>query len=1807
MQRINHNLTLLTLLSSFLISFIDQPLLAQDFCEDKFTVTGFVKSCCDRPVEGAIVTIANGMTGNTTWVMTDQNGYYDLGCFDKFEDYEIIVSKLDNQTEGVNLEDLEIIQDHILAINQFSDPCQFIAADANGDGSVTSIDLVTIDQVIEGVSTFPNNISWRFFAPNLMGVEVYALNNYSFDALTLDWVGVKIGDVDCDDENWILQGDNICIQEAEEFCAVGQEEMAEVEYLFCEGDTAIFRNLLETDSLSGILVSTVSYQVFYPDMVTVLSSGPNFSQLYFGDEGQDCLCVEYTILDWSNGLTFFEFDCKSILVLNSSPLVINHNGSDQESITVCRGENFELTAELTNSVDLSWSSSDGQLVQGNTFSAEYDQAGIYQIVLEDLSECHCSTPDTIQVEVLNGDIPSITCLGTICEGDTATYYSGVICDTYLWSVSSAGNIIVGGDPDESFISIVWSGSPQGQVSLETPDCLESACSSTVSEDVNIITSTSTISGPTDVCMGDYSIYSLPPLQGVEFNWDVDMNGQIVSGQGTNIIQVEWNTYASNPVSTIIVNYESCTAGCNGSAALVVNLKPRFEIRDAGSQVCIDENVFISNSRWINLDWKIEFPDGRDSIILAEQYFSFDVKEEGTYTITAENLLGTTCNLRDTTEFQVISPPAFPIGGITGPRVICKKVPMEYSVPLALGEQVSWTFNDGSNVWQTNTNPAIYTWQSDGPYSIEVQLFSAGGECQGEAELFVFDNQIELSGSDEVCINSSSDFSIPNIIPTDMVWSIEPNTTGYIASQQDDMVTVFWQEAGTHKLIGSLCGVSVEQIVTVLPAPIFDVSYPDEVCFGELGMVTVTNPPGSTIEVIDENQIVASTGQISLLKPGIYEVVLTDEDGCTDSTRIKFTERDSFGISIFSADDLSFCLPHPDVTLLAEVIQGSYDYQWYRDGAILSTAITPKYSTNIFGDYQLRLTDDAGCEVFSNILTLVENCGGPGGPGTSIPVDLTAGYIDGPDDDNLAECNNYEFSVDPTFASTSFTWYFDDPESGPLNSAVGLTATHVFTEVGYYDVVAFGNINNEIGRMQVRVPVMPDFTFEVKCLTDPVAFTDLSSFVPDLTGITYSWDFGDPASGADNVSALTNPQHLFSSPGTYDVSLFIEHTSGCTSIMTKQVEIIDYSTVSILTDTLNCQGNSLQMSFDLLLGDFEYLWVFDDPLSGNADTSELIKPVHVYNSPGTYEVTLTVTDIDDCSYQVTQEITIANNTLTGDITLTPPGPKCPEEVVTLTSPSPGNMYLWSTGETTQSISTDQSGIYNVTITNSDDCVYVPDPVTITNIPIDQLRICGTYYIDEIIPVTDCESLDLCSGESFTLSVEEYPGATYLWTTGHVTSTLDYAFLSSLPTGTHMIGVTVSLASEGCIQEIEPFEVNINPVPAPISISDNNVTPCAGEVHVLSINNPDSQLSYRWNTGERGTSIEVVGAGEYVVEGSNVHGCKTVSNTIVIHPLPLAPTWLTGCLEVCFPENYCLSLNEENTYQLLESGNPVSVISSTSTEVSIDKPGDYQIEVSNAFGCTTITDVLSLTATPDQQTLSGVVFIDDNNNEMYDAGETLLDSVEVLLLLGNTLLQQDTTDINGQYDFGEVNYSNLTVVIDTSGLDLTYSGAVDSLITFSNCIEDKLVDFPLTVSCQNSEEEMMLAVCPGEMVEYGGTFYSQDDLDTLRYVTATGCDSTIFIEVYAYPLLEFEYAIQPTCALADIGQFEIFNVNQENVSYVLDGDNIDSLTLTEMQLESGMHSLLLTTDDGCTQELEFEILEIDQPDILLDPESTCTDLA
>ncbi|PQJ19583.1 T9SS type B sorting domain-containing protein [Tenacibaculum sp. SG-28] len=86
------------------------------------------------------------------------------------------------------------------------------------------------------------------------------------------------------------------------------------------------------------------------------------------------------------------------------------------------------------------------------------------------------------------------------------------------------------------------------------------------------------------------------------------------------------------------------------------------------------------------------------------------------------------------------------------------------------------------------------------------------------------------------------------------------------------------------------------------------------------------------------------------------------------------------------------------------------------------------------------------------------------------------------------------------------------------------------------------------------------------------FGDTTEFTLNNTVDSVIWDFGDPTSGANTTSTLTNPTHVFTAPGTYTVTTTT--TLGTeTSTITTEVVIHEQPTATQPTNMLVCDASN----------------------------------------------------------------------------------------------------------------------------------------------------------------------------------------------------------------------------------------------------------------------------------------------------------------------------------------------------------------------------------------------------------------------------------------------------------------------------------------------------------------------------------------------------------------------------------------------------------------------------------------------------------
>ena len=348
-----------------------------------------------------------------------------------------------------------------------------------------------------------------------------------------------------------------------------------------------------------------------------------------------------------------------------------------------------------------------------------------------------------------------------------------------------------------------------------------------------------------------------------------------------------------------------------------------------------------------------------------------------------------------------------------------------------------------------------------------------------------------------------------------------------------------------------------------------------------------------------------------------------------------------------------------------------------------------------------------------------------------------------------------------------------------------------------------------------------------------------------------------------------------------------------------------------------------------------LTAIGDAISYTWSTGETTPSITV-TTPGTYSVTATFAGGCNCS---STSVTVVEHELpVVSISGTPvicSGIGAPLNV------SEGISYLWSTGETTQSITADHTGIFSVSVTDANGC---------TN--------AASVEVTELIGIAIIGDNDICQGETTTLSVEME--GEYVWSTGAQTSSITVSEAGPY-------SVTLSLPN-GCSASATS-NVIVNALPNP-TIS-GITTICQGETTTLTANDG---VSYLWNNDSTNASITIGTAGMYTVTATNAQGCSATASTYVtVNALP-TPT-ISGITTICQGEATTLTANGGTLYQWSDN--------STNASITVNTPGQYMVTATNAQGCSaTASSYVTVNALP-VPTISGNTSICQGTTTMLTA--------------------------------------------------------------------------------------------------------------------------------------------------------------------------------------------------------------------------------
>ncbi|MCB0662943.1 MAG: T9SS type A sorting domain-containing protein, partial [Saprospiraceae bacterium] len=188
-------------------------------------------------------------------IMVDQDGNYEFDGLEAGDNISISAVNNENPLNGVTTFDIVLAAKHILGKKRLETPESMIAADVNRSGSITVTDIVELRKMILGKQIgFSHNNSWRIwdakhvftdpdnpFATPLP--ETIDMTNLAYSYYDLDFVAVKVGDVNGDYRNEPLSG----------MAGNRSVEQIDIKYLIEEkGDYLVSFHLPGTIEASGV-------------------------------------------------------------------------------------------------------------------------------------------------------------------------------------------------------------------------------------------------------------------------------------------------------------------------------------------------------------------------------------------------------------------------------------------------------------------------------------------------------------------------------------------------------------------------------------------------------------------------------------------------------------------------------------------------------------------------------------------------------------------------------------------------------------------------------------------------------------------------------------------------------------------------------------------------------------------------------------------------------------------------------------------------------------------------------------------------------------------------------------------------------------------------------------------------------------------------------------------------------------------------------------------------------------------------------------------------------------------------------------------------------------------------------------------------------------------------------------------------------------------------------------------------------------------------------------------------------------------
>lgn len=571
-------------------------------------------------------------------------------------------------------------------------------------------------------------------------------------------------------------------------------------------------------------------------------------------------------------------------------------------------------------------------------------------------------------------------------------------------------------------------------------------------------------------------------------------------------------------------------------------------------------------------------------------------------------------------------------------------------------------------------------------------------------------------------------------------------------------------------------------------------------------------------------------------PGVYLVSLI----ASDSLSCNLADTSSFEITISTPQD--FVPSFTQVIICADQeIQCSnttdldfLQYIWDMGDGTQIEGYDVTYQYDNAGNYTVSLLAiDNGCDLDEEI---------------TVDVTIEPAVFANIGSNGLEACDQLEAIFDNISTNAeSYTWDFGDGTTSTL-----FEPEHTFTGPAVFEVILTANNpatcnENDTDTILVTIGATQVLELDFNMIqTDCIDFDVASNNQSIGTNCGYSWDMGD-----GTILNGFNITHSYVGIGTYNVTLTMTDTiCNITDELTLPVDVND-EVVAIINngDEIGCSP----FTVDFLSGSPGVCtWDFGDGSSteiGNAVS-------HLFDEPGIYTITMNVVGDSGCTGidEVTNTVEVIEPpVIIPAFELVPIG-DCVNMEFDFTNLTEGDadVFYWQFGDGSTSdvedptYSYSQQGIYGVTLTVWNSICEIEEEYSLVVSP------------DQVLDF-ELDDSRICPEIGIVILDTEIPGATYLWSTGDETQSIEVSEPGIYDVSVNLIGCWFSDELE--VEYIETLELS------------RIITQCRTESNTLVIPY-DNAISYLWDNGVEEQYMDVEETGLYGFILIDTFGCEHV---------------------------------------------------------------------------------------------------------------------------------------------------------------------------------------------------------------------------------------------------------------------------------------------------------------------------------------------